>query len=278
MKKTLLLASILPFLVACNSSDTSGDNDIDTGIKPIQPIEPAPPVHSIEPGEPVHPIEPSEPVHPIEPERPEEPVHPIEPGISMYQTVANHFNKTYDEIYDFCESDYSLDNKPNDKYNIYCKWNNLHKKFTVTFDSESYKSESKIPYSAKIEFDITDHFQSIGYFGYRMNVSFPNNDSYLNVSEFVIRQYYSSSGVEEVVAEQLFDPLIFQSSALLSIENDLSNDEQNTMIPKQRFQGLPENYFQIETTLETNPNGSVTQIHKFHQSQPFHKLVTIFGM
>ncbi|MEF1341787.1 hypothetical protein REH81_34425, partial [Vibrio rotiferianus] len=125
MNKTLLLASILPFLVACNSSDTSGNVDVDSGLKPVNPIEP---------GEPVQPIEPDTPVNPIEPG---EPVNPIEPVVPMYQAVADHFQKTYDQIHDLCESDYHLNEISGFHYEMECRWSESDETFSVYYQEKT---------------------------------------------------------------------------------------------------------------------------------------------
>ncbi|WP_052478915.1 hypothetical protein [Vibrio jasicida] len=275
MKKTLLLASILPFLVACNSSDTSGDNDIDTGIKPIQPIEPAPPVHPIEPGEPVHPIEPEHPVHPIEPEtpvhpiEPGEPINPIEPVVPMYQAVADHFQKTYDQIHDLCESDYHLNEMSGFHYEMECRWSESDETFSVYYQEKTDTSNQV----ADITLIFNNELLNDNYIGVDLKHRTAITQRVFDVEDFSLVTYYRDNIHWEVNTAHSFEHIHAQTRHQAVVMN---HPDDKTM-PRDFLRMSEELTFGIESTFLETEEGQLTARFKYYQPSVFYKLNDIFN-
>jgi hypothetical protein len=257
MKKTLLLASILPLLAACNSSDTNGDNGIDSGIKPVQPIEPAPPVHPIEPETPVHPIEPGEPIN------------PIEPVVPMYQAVADHFQKTYDQIHDLCESDYHLNEMSGFHYEMECRWFESDETFSVYYQEKTDTSNQV----ADITLIFNNELLNDNYIGVDLKHRTAITQRVFDVEDFSLVTYYRDNIHWEVNTAHSFEHIHAQTRHQAVVMNHLDD---KTM-PRDFLRMSEELTFGIESTFSETEEGQLTARFKYYQPSVFYKLNDIFN-
>lgn len=254
MNKTLLLASILPFLVACNSSDTSGNVDVDSGLKPVNPIEPGKPVQPIEPESPVHPIEPGEPVQPIEPDtpvnpiEPGEPVNPIEPVVPMYQAVADHFQKTYDQIHDLCESD--------ETFSVYYQ--------------EKTDTSSQV---ADITLIFNNELLNNNHVGIDLKHRTAITQRVIDVEDFSLVTYYRNNIYWEKHKAHSFDHIHAQTRHQAVVMNSAEDKD----MPLDFLRMSEQLTYGVESTFSEIKEGQLTAHFKYYQPSVFYKLNSIFN-
>ncbi|YCO01212.1 hypothetical protein ACB087_09330 [Vibrio sp. VNB-15] len=274
MNKTLLLASILPFLAACNTSDNNGENGIDSGIKPIHPIEPGEPVHPIEP-------EPGEPGIPILPpgdgeDGGEGNGEEIDPGedevdviVPMYQAVADHFQKTYDQIHDLCESDYHLNEIPDFKYEMECRWSESEKTFSVYYQEKTGASNQV----ADITLSFNNELLNDNYIGIDLKHRTAITQRAFDVEDFSLVTYFRDNIHWEVNTAHSFDHVHAQTRHQAVVMN---HPDDKTM--PLYFLGMSEKLtFGVESTFSEIKEGQLTAHFKYYQPNVFYKLNDIFN-
>ena len=257
MKKTLLLASILPLLAACNSSETNGDNGIDSGIKPIQPIEPPPPVHPIEPGEPVHPIEPETPV---EPENPIEPIN--------YKEVAEFFKTDETFVYDLCETDYIPHLPTSYQYELSCIWDRKIGQFDIYYQERKNtigpNKESYLESVVSINKDSIKNDQFLTKF----NLYHPYSSNLKYISFYALSYWRDDLGDDHKQSIN-FDFEFIENMAYIKI----FNTENDRAISRTIFQNANEKSFALEAefNVESGNSGYYRRIHNKQMLSLLHK-------